>query len=113
VAELERAEQELDASGAVHFRDEARRELARLGRRRRTRLAAGGSGQTALESLTDREIEVAELVGAGRTNRQIATALFLSEKTVESHLSHIFTKVGASSRAGVATLIARRPVDRA
>ena len=115
VAELERAEDELADCGALRFADEARRELARLGRRRRPRTLIGdrGSPSAALASLTAREIEVAELVGAGRTNRQIGTALFLSEKTVESHLSHIFTKLGTSSRAGVATLIARRPLETA
>ncbi|HLF40174.1 MAG TPA: LuxR C-terminal-related transcriptional regulator [Acidimicrobiia bacterium] len=49
--------------------------------------------------LTDREVEVLRLVVAGGTNREIAAALYLSEKTVARHLSNIFTKVGVSSRA--------------
>ena len=49
--------------------------------------------------LTEREVEVLCLVAAGKTNRGIAQDLFLSEKTVASHLSHILTKLGLPSRA--------------
>jgi ATP/maltotriose-dependent transcriptional regulator MalT len=49
--------------------------------------------------LTEREAEVLRLVAAGRTNREIAAELFLSEKTVARHLSNIFSKVGVPSRA--------------
>ena len=49
--------------------------------------------------LTGREIQVLELIAAGRTNRQIAGELFISEKTVARHVSNIFTKVAVSSRA--------------
>jgi DNA-binding NarL/FixJ family response regulator len=49
--------------------------------------------------LTEREAQVLRLVGAGRTNREIAAELYLSEKTVARHLSNIFTKIGVSSRA--------------
>ena len=53
--------------------------------------------------LSEREWQVAELVAAGRTNRQIAAQLLLSGKTVETHLTRIFAKLGISSR----TLLAR------
>ena len=49
--------------------------------------------------LTARELQVLRLVAAGKTNRTIATDLFLSEKTVARHVSNIFTKLGVSSRA--------------
>jgi len=49
--------------------------------------------------LTGREVEVIELVAAGKTNRQIAEALFISEKTVARHVSNIFTKLAVSSRS--------------
>ena len=49
--------------------------------------------------LTAREVQVLRLVATGRTNRAIATELFLSEKTVARHVSNIFTKLGLSSRA--------------
>jgi DNA-binding CsgD family transcriptional regulator len=101
---LQRAEAELAAYGAVRYADEAARELRRLGRRvtRRGRgVAAGDAG------LTARELEVARLVMAGRTNREIAAELFLSEKTVETHLRHAFEKLGVSSRAALAGVLAR------
>jgi DNA-binding NarL/FixJ family response regulator len=49
--------------------------------------------------LTAREVEVLIRVARGSTNRAIAGELFISEKTVTSHLTHIFTKIGVSSRA--------------
>lgn len=49
-------------------------------------------------ALSSREIEVLELVAAGRSNRDIGRELFLSEATVKSHLVHIFTKLGVNSR---------------
>jgi DNA-binding NarL/FixJ family response regulator len=51
-----------------------------------------------LEQLTDRELQVLELVAAGRRNRQIAETLNVSIKTVEFHLSNILGKLGAQSR---------------
>jgi DNA-binding NarL/FixJ family response regulator len=51
--------------------------------------------------LTARELEVLAFVATGRTNRQIADRLVISEKTVASHLNHIFTKLGLGSRAAV------------
>jgi DNA-binding NarL/FixJ family response regulator len=49
--------------------------------------------------LTPREVQVLLLIAAGRTNRAIATELVISEKTVASHVSHIFTKLDLTSRA--------------
>jgi DNA-binding NarL/FixJ family response regulator len=103
---LERAEAELAAMGTVRFRDEAARELRRLGRRvgARRRRATGGSG---LASLSGREREIAALVARGRTNREIAGELFLSEKTIESHLRKVFVKLGVSGRVAVAEAVGR------
>ncbi|WP_353827979.1 response regulator [Agromyces sp. SYSU T0242] len=56
------------------------------------------SQRTSDQRLTVREAEVLNLVAAGRTNREIGQALFLSEATVKSHLVHIFTKLGVGSR---------------
>ena len=50
--------------------------------------------------VTEREVEVLREVAAGQTNREIAQKLVISEKTVERHLSNIFTKLGVSNRAG-------------
>jgi len=51
-------------------------------------------------SLSEREAQVLRLVAAGKTNRDVAEALFISEKTVARHLSNIFDKLGVSSRTG-------------
>jgi len=102
--ELKRAHASLDDCGAHRHRDEAARELRRLGRRvarRATRRA------TATDDLTPREREVAELVARGRTNHEIADDLFMSSKTVETHLSRIFEKLSVSSRSALASAIER------
>lgn len=51
--------------------------------------------------LTAREVEVIQLIAAGKSNREIAADLYLSEKTVARHISNILAKVGVSSRSGV------------
>ena len=63
-----------------------------------------------VSALSDRELQIAELVCKGGTNRQIARALFLSEKTVETYLSRIFLKLGVSSRAAVASIVTQAKV---
>jgi putative nucleotidyltransferase with HDIG domain len=52
--------------------------------------------------LTDREIDVLRLVVRGRSNKQMAGELFISEDTIKTHLRHVYGKVGFSSRAGLA-----------
>jgi DNA-binding NarL/FixJ family response regulator len=101
VAELQKAEEALARCGAAHLRNAVLKELRHLGVRRRTATKA----EWGLGSLTEREIQIARLVAGGKTNKQIAAACFLSEKTVESHLSHAFRKLGVSSRSEVAALI--------
>jgi len=53
--------------------------------------------------LTPREQEVAALIGRGMSNRDIATALYLSERTVEAHVRSALTKLGFTSRTQIAT----------
>ena len=65
----------------------------------------------AFSTLTERELEVAGLAGVGRTNRQIASQLRLSERTVESHLANVYRKLGVSSRAALAGMVATRHMD--
>ena len=56
--------------------------------------------------LSNREREVYDLVAQGRSNRQIAAALFISESTAKVHVRHIFEKLGVRSRVEVAALLA-------
>ena len=58
--------------------------------------------------LTAREVEVLRLVAAGKTNREIAKALVLSDHTVRRHLQNIFNKIGVSSRAGATAFAFQR-----
>jgi non-specific serine/threonine protein kinase len=59
-------------------------------------------------ALTEREEQVAALVAEGLTNRQIAAALFVTERTAENHVQHIMNKLGVTSRAQVAVWAATR-----
>ena len=62
----------------------------------------------AVERLSKRELEVAELVAAGLTDRDIATRLVISLRTSESHVQHILTKLGFRSRTQIASWVATR-----
>jgi DNA-binding NarL/FixJ family response regulator len=57
--------------------------------------------------LSDREVEVLRLVAVGFTNPQIATALFISRKTAEHHVSNILAKLGATTRTEAAAAAVR------
>jgi DNA-binding NarL/FixJ family response regulator len=103
---LREAEAELDDCGALSGRNHARRELRKLGARSEPRGPASGA-DSGLESLSAREREIAELVRKRKTNPEIAAQLYLSKKTVESHLRNIFMKLGASSRMEVALIVER------
>jgi DNA-binding CsgD family transcriptional regulator len=62
---------------------------------------------TGWEALTDAEQRVAQLVAGGLANREVAERLFLSRYTVETHLKHVFAKLGVSTRAELAALAPR------
>ena len=83
---------ELEAAGAVYRRLGAPPDLARLA-------SAQGAVPDLCHGLTKRELQVLRLVAAGDTNKAIAVELFLSERTIERHLSNIFTKLDLSTRA--------------
>ena len=72
--------------GAAGWAERARDELGRIG------------GRTRLEGLTPAERRVADLVAAGRTNAEVAASLFLAERTVASHLTRVYSKLGVRSR---------------
>ena len=58
-----------------------------------------GNSSHPAHPLTDRELEVLQLVASGATNREVANRLHISEKTVARHISNIFNKLDLSSRA--------------
>ena len=72
-----------------------------LGRRTRGELGAIG-GRTRSDGLTPAEPRVADLVAEGRTNAEVAATLFLAERTVASHLTHVYAKLGVRSRTELA-----------
>ena len=66
------------------------------------------SADPQVSPLTARERQVTDLIAAGRTNRQIGRELGIAEKTVEVHVHHVITKLGAQSRTEVAAWVVRR-----
>lgn len=86
--------------GATALARDVRTELYATGARPRT-AAASGAG-----SLTPSELRVATLAREGKTNREIAQALFVTPKTVEVHLSNSYRKLGIRSRVGLAQALA-------
>jgi len=107
IAQLQRAAAELHTRGALRYRDHAEHELRTLGQHIQRRTRPGSPGGTGVELLTERELQVARLVVERKTNPEIAAELFLSQKTVESHLHNIFHKVDVTSRVALAHAIER------
>ena len=92
-----------DEASAKGYLAEARRTFARLGAEPAEREVAGLLGDVDVPGgLSPREVEVLRLVATGRSNPEIATELFLSEKTVARHLSNIFAKLDVGSRTAAA-----------
>ena len=105
----QRAEAEQEWSQAVQVADELaatplRSALADLGRRARLGRQASGGAPGVLSGLTGREREVLRLLVAGRSNREIAAALFIAPKTASVHVSNILGKLGAASRTEAAAI---------
>ena len=88
----------LDVDDAVAYTSRARGE--------RKRPSAGW------DSLTPTEERVVALVAEGLTNPQIAERMFIARGTVKVHLAHVFTKLGVSTRAELATAVTRRAIGR-
>ena len=93
-----------DAQQARDLLGAARPDAERLGMRDfLARIDAALAGLVDTGPLSAREMEVAALVAAGRTNTEIATELYLSKRTAQNHVQHILTKLGLSNRTQVAT----------
>jgi len=93
LGDTDSAELEIEAAGRVFEQLGAATDLARI------KATESASPAAAIDTLTAREVEVLRLVATGKTNRTIATALGISEKTIARHVSNIFMKLGVSSRA--------------
>jgi DNA-binding CsgD family transcriptional regulator len=102
-----RAMAEVEACGSTRRRDQMERELRKLGRAVYRRSRPGRADEKGVASLTGRELELARLVVDRRTNQEIAAELFLSIKTVETHMRNIFRKLDAGSRVEVARIVER------
>jgi ATP/maltotriose-dependent transcriptional regulator MalT len=83
----------------------------RLGARMRRAGGPAGGGNAGLDSLTTREREIASLIAQGFSNKQVAERIFVSPKTVESHLSRIYAKLGVTSRTALALTVGNSDDD--
>ena len=97
-AALGRALSIFDHLGAPLWAEKARRECSEV------------AAQTPANGLTETERHVAALVVQGRTNREVAAAMFVTQNTVQTHLRHIFQKLGVRSRTELAARLLSAPV---
>ena len=95
---IEEAIEAFETMGAAGWAKKARAELARIGGRRR-----------GAEDLTPTERRLAELVAEGRSNKEIAAALFVTPKTVGTSLSRLYAKLGVRSRTELIRHLAEQP----
>jgi DNA-binding CsgD family transcriptional regulator len=100
--QLRAAVDDFDRLGARPWADRARAELAATGETHRRR----DDGAT-IDDLTPQELQVALLLTSGRTTRETAAALFLSPKTVEYHLRHVYQRLAIHSREELARWLGR------
>ncbi len=94
----EAAERFRAVGAAMDIRDTASYALNQIDRAREA-LTAAGQGAGGAEGLTARERQVLRLVAGGATTREISERLFISAKTADNHIQHIYAKIGSSNRA--------------
>jgi len=92
-APLREAAATFEALGLLRYAERARRELRASGERVRSRVPGGWA------QLSPQELQIAQLAAEGLSNREIGEQLYLSHRTVESHLYRLFPKLGVTSRA--------------
>ncbi|MFG1925347.1 AAA family ATPase [Cryptosporangium sp. NPDC048952] len=94
-AHLRAAREAFDALGVIAWGDRARAELRASGETSRGRVAQ------ASEMLTPQELQIAQMAADGLTNREIGQKLYLSHRTISTHLHRIYPKLGITSRGGL------------
>lgn len=104
-APLRAARETFDAAGAIPWAERARQELRAAGESSRHRQPE------ARDLLTAQELQIARMAAEGLSNRAIGQQLFLSHRTVGSHLYHIFPKLGVTSRSRLAVALAGAVAD--
>jgi DNA-binding NarL/FixJ family response regulator len=96
---LRAARDAFDALGVRPWSERARQELRASGER------CGRCTPDTLDELTPQELQIAQMAAGGLSNRDIGQRLFLSHRTVESHLYRVFPKLGVTSRAQLAGVL--------
>jgi DNA-binding CsgD family transcriptional regulator len=99
-AVLRTARDTFDAIGCAPWGEQARRELRASGERSRRRLPE------ARDQLTAQELQIAQLAAQGLSNREIGRRLYLSHRTISTHLYHVFPKLGVTSRGALGSALA-------
>jgi DNA-binding CsgD family transcriptional regulator len=92
---------ELDAARAIFARLGAVPDIARID------ALTGSADRAAVHGLTPRELEVLRLVASGKSNREVAAELVISERTARTHVSNVLRKIGVNSRTQAAVLAVR------
>ena len=103
-ASLRAARDTFDALGCQRWSEHARRELRASGERSRRRVPE------ARDQLTAQELQIAQLAAEGLSNREISQRLYLSHRTISTHLYRVFPKLGITSRGELSTALAPRSV---
>ncbi|GAA4191253.1 helix-turn-helix transcriptional regulator [Microbispora amethystogenes] len=98
-APLRMARETFDALGVIPWSERARQELRASGESSRSRISE------ARDVLTAQELQIAQMAADGLTNREIGEKLYLSHRTVSSHLYRIFPKLGITSRSALSTAL--------
>jgi DNA-binding CsgD family transcriptional regulator len=101
---LRAARDTFDTLGCQRWSEHARRELRASGERSRRRFPA------ARDQLTAQELQIAQLAAEGLSNREIGQRLYLSHRTISTHLYRVFPKLGITSRGELSTVLAPRSV---
>jgi DNA-binding CsgD family transcriptional regulator len=105
-AQLRAALEELDAIGASPWAERARSEAHATGE------TVGPRRSRGTEQLTPQELRIAELVGEGKTNKEIAAQLYLSPKTIEYHLANAYRKLDVHSRAELTRIVSAQAPEQ-